>query len=119
MLGLSNAPGLLLQLVHVVPPLVGLVLVARVRTTRRWRTWALLSFGLSSGLALLSTLLSVAVVSGFRPGGSFQLYGILSAGLGLLSLVAAGLGVAAVVADRTDDAPAPGAPPVQPYPPAR
>ncbi len=106
---------LLLLLAHVVPPAVGLVLVARVRTTRRWRTWALLFFGLSLAAGLGQTLLTGSF---YWSGPRFIGYPVIQLVQWLLtfaSLAASGLGVLAVVADRTSDVPAAGPAPA-PYP---
>ncbi|MBM6400560.1 hypothetical protein [Phycicoccus sonneratiae] len=116
MFGLGHVLSTLLQLLHVLPPLVGLVVVARIRTTQRWRTFALTSFGLGVLLALASVGLSLGLAYAYRLGFPYTALGLVSTLLSLLSLAAAGLGVAAVVADRASDAPAPG--PVAPYPTA-
>ncbi len=102
----------LVQLLHVVPPAVGLVLVGRMRTPRRWRTWALLSFGLALVAAVASTGFTLFLVSGLY--GSYGWYaatGVFQGALTLVSLAASGLGVAAVVSDRAADTPAAPGPP--------
>lgn len=115
---LAQLLSLLLLLAHVVPPAVGLVLVARVRTVRRWRTWALLFFGLSLATGLAQTLITGSYLVGGGPWGGFELVRLLQGVLGLASLATSGLGVLAVVADRSSDAPAAAAPPA-PYPQAQ
>ncbi|QIM20351.1 hypothetical protein G7075_03010 [Phycicoccus sp. HDW14] len=115
---LAQLLSLLLLLAHVVPPAIGLVLVARVRTRRRWRTWALLFFGLSLATGLAQALVTGSYLFGGRPFVGFGVVQLLQWVLGLASLVTSGFGVLAVVADRTSDAP-PAATPVVPYPQAQ
>ena len=106
------------QLLHVVPPAVGLVLVARMRTTGRWRTWALLSFALGLLAALASAGFTLMLVSNlYGSSGWYAMTGVFQGVLTLVSLAASGLGVAAVVADRSDDAPAAGVAAPEPRPP--
>lgn len=92
---------LVFLLAHLVPPAVGLVLVARIRTERRWRTWALLFFGLS----LLTGLSQAALTgsywfAGMWGMGAYPVIAVVQTGLGLLTLAASACGVLAVVADR-------------------
>ena len=115
----------LFVLAHLVPPVVGLVLVARIRSARPWRTWALLGFA----LALLSGLAQAALTGSYWFGGMwgmgpYPVVAVVQTLLGLVSLAAAGLGVVAVVADRREDPPPvsrqrPGTYSEQPYPPQR
>lgn len=109
MFNVSSLFGLGLQLLHLLPAAVGLFIVLPMRTTGRWRTWALLSFGLAllSGIASFVLTLSL-YAGGYRMVGS-GVYGIGQALLGLVSLTAAGFGVAAVVADRRERPADPGA----------
>lgn len=107
---------LLFLLAHLVPPAVGLVLVARIRSEQRWRTWALLFFALS----LLAGLGQAALTgsywfTGMWGMGAYPVIAVAQTGLGFVSLAAASLGVLAVVADRTADTRA-GGPAPAPYP---
>ena len=88
------------------PPLVGLVLVLAIRTSQRWRTWALASFGLS---VLAGAVWGAYVFAGFSGWAPFSRGPVASVWflgqvMTLLSLVASCLGVAAVVSGRTSDA---------------
>ncbi|WP_404349423.1 hypothetical protein LG324_15675 [Phycicoccus jejuensis] len=105
---ITSVLSMLLVVAHLVPPLVGLVLVARRRTRASWRTFALLSFG----IGLVSGVSQAAITGSFWFGGTWgmEVYPVLSllqTALGLVSLVGSALGVAAVLADRRDDEPAP------------
>ncbi|QKE84150.1 hypothetical protein [Arthrobacter sp. NEB 688] len=102
----------LFLLLHLVPPGVGLLLTLRLRTARRWRTWALLAFG----LGLFSGLCQAALTgsywfSGMWAMGPYPVVALVQTGLGMVSLAAGALGVAAVLADRRDDEPAVAPPP--------
>lgn len=117
-----NVLSLLSLLVHLLPPAVGLVLVARVRTARRWRTWALLFFGLSLLTGLSQTALTGSYwFTGMWGMDAYPVIALSQTGLGLVSLAAASFGVLAVLADRTSDVvadgPAPMAHPQQQDPP--
>lgn len=87
------------------PALVGLALVRRHTGRGRWRTWALLGFGLgvASGIAQLAiTALVVGTVD--QGGGLMQaLLGPVSLGLMAMSLAGSGFVVAAVLSDRPHD----------------
>jgi hypothetical protein len=107
---------LLFLLAHLVPPVVGLVLVARIRTQRRWRTWALLFFGLSLFAGLSQAALTGSWwFMGTWGMNAYPVIAVVQAGLGLVALAASGFGVLAVVADRAAD-PVAGPPPPTPYP---
>lgn len=107
--------GYLVQLVHLVPPAVGLLLVLRMRTTQRWRTWAILAFSLGVLTGLASFVLTLVVINAWGMRGALlDVYSTAQGLLALASLAAGGLGVAAVVADRREEAaPVPG---TLPYP---
>ena len=102
----SAIVGLGLQLLQVLPALVGLLLVLLSRASGRWRTWALLSFGLSLAAGLGSFVLTLVLVRGAYGLVGSGVYGLLQGVLGLAALAGSGFGVAAVVADRRDLAPA-------------
>lgn len=115
----------LLQMLHVLPPLVGLLLTIRIRTTQRWRTWALVFFGLSLVTVLLGGALtgSLFVTSGVVRG-SLATIQLFSGVLNLVSVTASCAGVVAVLVDRREEVPSTpdqrwATHPEQPYPPQR
>ncbi len=107
-LSVTSVLSMVLLVGQVVPPAVGLVLVARRRARGSWRTWALLFFGIG-----VVTGASQAVITGsfyFVGVWGMEVYPVLAlvqGVLGLLALAGSCLGVAAVLADRRDDEPAP------------
>ena len=96
-----NAVGQLVQLVHVLPPVVGLALVLGSGARGPWRAWAVAFFGLSILGTLGSTLWLLWLTWGGRGlDGRYALFTLVEVGLGVLSLVAAGCAVAAVLVGR-------------------
>lgn len=100
MFDLSYVFGLGLQALHLLPPLVGLLLVLGIRATGLWRTWALLAFGLGLASGMASFGLTLLLYSGGYDVLGPSVHGLVQGLLNLGSLAAAGFGVAAVVADR-------------------
>ena len=91
------------MVMRVGPPLVGLVLVLGIRTSERWRTWALASFGLA---ILAAAVWGAYVLAGFAgwavlDSGPLGSVFFLGEAMTLLSLVSSCLGVAAVVSGGT------------------
>lgn len=91
-------------LISAAPALVGFALVLRHRGRGRWRTWALLGFGLGVASALgFAALNAVFVARADHGSGLFlTLIGPVSMALQLVALISAGFVVAAVLTDRRD-----------------
>lgn len=89
------------QLFHLVPPLVGLVLVLRRQDAGRWRQWAVALFGVSLAAGVFGLVVQLLLVTGrVAIGPNGLLFALLNVVVFLLSLAVSVLTVVAVLADR-------------------